>query len=342
MLLDSAACLAVSMFNPLVRAGRARRWFRRGLHVESGPFRVPDQNAPTARKKAMMFDSFTNWRNWLALEAAHTTIEAYAYEMGRLMQFHPGRDPIGFDLNDLTAYLAKRIEDGLGPAAVYRATNALRSFYKFHYGSESPARKLPLKKPKWHKQRSLSLEQVSDLLVSIDTSTPIGKRNLALVSFMIDTGFRASEICRLNDVQVDLKTRLAWVKIKGGQDGFGAFSEETAAYCATWRAVRSEMTRCEAFFVGFELHRPGNRLTREGLTDIIRSIGKGAGLRLSPHDLRRTFATLSILMGAPSRLVQIAGRWSDLKLVERYTQTITAKAIDPYSPISAAARRVEH
>jgi site-specific recombinase XerD len=287
-----------------------------------------------------MYDSFTNWRNWIALNSAQTTVEAYAYEIGRLMRFHPGRDPRELDLNDLTAYLSKRKEDGLGQAALYRATNALRSFYKFN-GSES-AKQLPLRKPKWHQQRSLSIEQVSDLLVSIDTSRPIGKRNLALVSFMIDTGFRASEICRLNDSQVDLKTRLAWVQIKGGQDGFGAFSAETAAYCATWRAVRSEITRCEAFFVGFELHRPGNRITREGLTDIIRLLGKNAGLRLSPHDLRRTFATLSILMGAPSRLVQVAGRWSDLKLVERYTQTITAKAIDPYSPIAAAARMVEH
>lgn len=287
-----------------------------------------------------MFESVSNWRNWLVLNAAETTIEAYLYEVDRLMKFYPGQDPREFGLDVLTAYLASRKQSGLGPAALYRATNALRSFYKFHCGAESPAKNLPMKKPKWSKQRSLTLEQVGDLLASIDTSRPIGKRNLALVSFMIDTGFRASEICRLNDEQVDLKNRLAWVRVKGGQDGFGAFSEATAAYCLTWRAERGQIARCEAFFVGFELHRPGNRLTREGLTDIIRAIGQGAGLRLSPHDLRRTFATLAILMGAPSRLVQIAGRWSDLKLVERYTQSITAKAIDPYSPVSAA-RRVE-
>jgi integrase/recombinase XerC len=287
-----------------------------------------------------MFDSFTHWNNWIALNAAQTTIAAYTYEIERLMKFHPGRDPAGFDLNDLTAYLAQRKSDGLGQAALYRATNALRSFYKFHCGDQSPAKKLPLKKPPLHQQRSLTMEQVSDLLASIDTSLPIGRRNLALVSFMIDTGFRASEVCRINDCQVDLKNRLAWVTIKGGQDGFGAFCEETATYCATWRAERLNRARCEAFFVGFELHRPGQRLTREGLTDIIRAIGRNADIKLSPHDLRRTFATLAILMGAPSRLVQVAGRWSNLALVERYTQAITAKAIDPYSPV-AAARKVE-
>lgn len=288
-----------------------------------------------------MTDSVGTWLNWLTLNSARTTVEAYAYEIERLCRFHAGRDPVTLGLNELTAYLADRKASGLGQAALYRATNALRSFYKFHLGAQSPARMLPLKKPPVKRLRSLSLEQVSDLLASIDTSVPKGKRDLALVSFMIDTGFRASEICRLDDAAVDLKNRLARVIVKGGQEGFGAFSEETAAYCATWRSERVRIARDAAFFVGFELHRPGHRLTREGLTDIIRALGDKAGLRLSPHDLRRTFATLSILMGAPSRLVQVAGRWSDLRLVERYTQSITASAIDPYSPVSAAARRVQ-
>jgi site-specific recombinase XerD len=282
--------------------------------------------------------SVTNWRNWLALSSAKTTIEAYTYEIGRLVEFHGGRDPHDYDLNDLTAYLANRKQNGLGQAALYRATNALRSFYKFHYGDESPARRLPLKKAPIRQQRVLTIEQVGNLMASIDTSTPIGRRNLALVSFMIDTGFRASEICRLNDSQVDLQYRLARVVVKGGREGIGVFSEETAASCATWRAERANFAQCEAFFTSFELHHPGYRLTREGLADVIHAIGKNAGLRVGPHDLRRTFATLAILMGAPSRLVQVAGRWSDLKLVERYTQSITAKAIDPYSPISAATR----
>jgi site-specific recombinase XerD len=290
-----------------------------------------------------MFESVTNWRNWLELNSAKTTVAAYAYEVRRLMEFYSDRDPKRLDANDLLAYLANRKQNGLGEAAIYRATNALRSFYKFNSGKRSPARNLPMKKPQLHQQRTLNFKQVDDLLASIDTSVPIGKRNLALVCLLMDTGFRSSEICRINVDQVDLQTRLAWVTIKGGQDGFGAMSEETAAYCATWLAERESIAKCEAFFVGFELHRPGNRLTREGLTDIVHAIGRNAGFTLSPHDLRRTFATQAILLGASSRLVQVAGRWKDLKLVERYTMTITAKALEPYSPVSASvARRVQH
>ncbi len=94
-----------------------------------------------------MYGSVKHWKDWLTLNSARTTIAAYAYEIDRIGAFYPGRDPIELNLNDLTAYLAQRKIDGLGLAALYRATNALRSFYKFHFGSESPAKLLPLRKP---------------------------------------------------------------------------------------------------------------------------------------------------------------------------------------------------
>lgn len=289
------------------------------------------------------FESVTRWQDWLTLNAAKTTTAAYTYEVRRLMMFYPDRDPREMDFNELISYLASRKQGGLGEAAIYRATNALKSFYRHACGKRSPAKNLPMKKPALRQQRTLTFDQVDDLLASIDTSTPIGRRNLALVCLAMDTGFRASELCRINDDQVDLRSRLAWVKIKGGKEGFGAFSEDTAQFCAMWRAERERMACCEAFFVGFELHRPGHRLTREGLTDIVHAIGRNAGIKLSPHDLRRTMATQMILLGAPSRLVQVGGRWGDLKQVERYTLPITAAAVAPYSPVTAAVnRRVQH
>jgi integrase/recombinase XerD len=288
-----------------------------------------------------MQTSITTWRNWLQLCAAPTTIDAYTYELTRLATHFPDRDLCALTFNDLTAYLAHRREIGAGQSTIYRATNALKSFYKFHCGKRSSAARLPLHKPPLTKQRSLTLDQISALLATCDTSTPIGRRDLALISFAIDTGFRSAELCRIADTAVDVQNRLAYVVIKGGQTGFGTFSEETAAFCATWRADRASVARSGAFFVGFEGHRPGEQLTPEGLRCLMRRLGQRAGLNaLSPHDLRRTFATITTLLGAPSRIVQIGGRWSDLRLVERYTQTINPDAIAPYSPIKAAVHQV--
>ena len=62
-------------------------------------------------------------------------------------------------------------------------------------------------------------------------------------------------------------------------------------------------------------------------------MGKETGLGLiSPHDLRRTFATLALLNGAPTRVVQIAGGWANLNESERYSQALEAKHFAPYFP----------
>lgn len=285
--------------------------------------------------------SITTWRNWLQLRVARTTIDAYTYELNKLANHYPDADLRALTFDDLTAYLAGQRENGIGQSTIYRTTGAFRSFYKFHLGDQSPAARLPMRKPPMHQQRTLTLKQLTDLMASIDTSTPIGRRNLALVSFMADTGFRSAEACRIEDKQVDLENRIAWTMIKGGQSGFGAISEATAAYCATWRADRAAIAHCGAFFVGLESHRQGEQLTTAGLRCLFRKLGKHAGIgAFSPHDLRRTFAALSTELGAPSRVVQIGGRWNNLELVARYTQALQVRAIMPYLPTTAVAARL--
>ena len=93
-------------------------------------------------------------------------------------------------------------------------------------------------------------------------------------------------------------------------------------------------SEAQTVFTSFESHRVGQPLTAGGLRCIFRSVGKRAGLAaFSPHDLRRTFATIASLLGAPSAVLMVAGRWHDIKLVERYTQAVRAKDFARYSPV---------
>ena len=51
---------------------------------------------------------------------------------------------------------------------------------------------------------------------------------------------------------------------------------------------------------------------------------------LSPHVMRRTFATLAIRQGASTRLVQVAGGWSNIHMVQIYTQAIQPSDLDGF------------
>lgn len=221
---------------------------------------------------------------------------------------------------------------GVGANACRRIVWAIRSWLEFELGADHPAAGLKPPRPKKSIQRSLTPHKLLSVLSSCDTSTAQGVRDLAMVALMADSGLRASEVCRLRVSDVDLMGCQLVVQIKGGDDGLGVFSQTTGAYLARWLEVRASLARCPQMFV-HSYH--GTAITPGGLRAIFRRIGKDAGLlAFSPHDLRRTMATIATLLGAPSRVTQVGGRWASIEQVEDYTRGLQAEAFRRYLPIA--------
>ena len=241
------------------------------------------------------------------------------------------------NLEDLSALdaagLVKFVQDHKtwGNSQQWVALCCSRKFLDWEFGQSHPALTARIKRVRSKRQRTLTIASASDLLASFDTSSPKGCRDLALCALGLDTGLRCSEFCRLKMADVDLSTRILQVIVKGGSWGTGVFSEQTAQYLAAWLAVRAAAPGVLEFFTNT---RTGIALTRCGLNTIVKKWGMKLGLKLCPHDLRRSFATLSTIYGAPSRIVQKAGRWSNIDMVEHYTQDIDPEAIAPYLPVS--------
>jgi integrase/recombinase XerD len=218
---------------------------------------------------------------------------------------------------------------GWGNSQQYVALCACRKFLAWRFGLDHQALCARIKRVRSKRQRVLTAARALDLLTIFDRTTVKGLRDLAICALALDTGLRLAELCRLKVSDVDLQQRSLQVIVKGGQWGMGVFSAQTALYIAEWLAVRKGGAL--TVFASTRTWRP---LTREGLKVTVRRWGEVAGFKLSPHDLRRTFATLSTIFGAPSRVVQVAGRWSDLAMVEHYTAEITAQEIQPYLPVA--------
>jgi len=225
-----------------------------------------------------------------------------------------------------------------GPSSKNVCICSLRSFFRWHVGeANSPMTRIPLPRRHTKPQRTLRKSQVIRILASIDTSRPKGVRDTAIILVMLDSGLRSSELCRLSLDYLDLGKRRFVVRVKGGRWEDGGIGEYTASMLRTWLNLRDRFANANvrAVFVSLGGNSPGEPLTRYGLTVIFRYIGKRAGIYpFSPHDLRRTFATLSLKAGAPSRLLQIAGRWKSLKQVENYTRSLDVSHFDPYFPSS--------
>lgn len=237
------------------------------------------------------------------------------------------------DLKKLTAATLVawiQSQPGWGNSQQWVALCASRKFLAWHFGASHPALSARIKRIRGRKQRTLNAVHAMDLLASFDTSKPKGIRDLAIAALGLDTGLRCSELCHIMLADVDLVNCSLQVVTKGGQWGTGIFSKLTAQYINAWISTRQPAAGVGNLFVST---RTGMAMTRCGLTCIVKKWGIKIGLKLSPHDLRRSFATLSTVFGAPSRVVQAAGRWADISMVEHYTQDLDPAEITPYLPV---------
>jgi integrase/recombinase XerC len=205
-----------------------------------------------------------------------------------------------------------------------------QKFLRWRFGSQHPALAAKLKRIKPKPRRSLTVDKALELLASFNPYTPIGARDLAIASFGLDTGFRREELCSMQLANVDFSTNKALTLCKGGQYKFGAFSPETAHIIESWLQFRKPRDGVNNLFVSI---KTGKALTGDGMGCIFKAWSKAIGFHISPHDLRSSFATLSTIYGAPSRTLQLAGRWATIEMVEHYTGNLQLEAIRPHLPM---------
>jgi integrase/recombinase XerD len=212
---------------------------------------------------------------------------------------------------------------------------AVRAYWKWKY-TKHPVCAVRIRRSEPGPQRTLSKKEIEQLISVFNTEEPKGLRDLALVMLMVDTGLRASEICSLTMDHLDMGERLLFVRVKGDRWEPAAFFEYATSCLENWLVIRKDIAKkdTKTVFCSVGGNTPGHPLTRDGLRAIMRDLGEAAGLEtsISPHALRRSFTCLAFKAGAPSRTVQLGGRWKDLSLVERYSKAMQVQAMHPYSP----------
>ncbi len=238
-------------------------------------------------------------------------------------------------------------------STVKQAVSAAKSFLLWCREEEvinEPLHKaLKTPKVKVAVQKTATLDEVK-ALIGCCCDSEKGLRDAAIVSLLVDSGLRASEVCRLrvSDLQIGMRLGEGFVNIlvvlsKGGATLPAYFGQATAERLERWLAIRGRVARpgVEAVFVGVGGTKPGTAITRHGLRALLYQLSDKAGIRrLSPHTLRRAFACLATDAGANSRQVQEWGRWSNIELVERYTMAYQAgQRYAAHSPIDYIQRQ---
>ena len=143
---------------------------------------------------------------------------------------------------------------------------------------------------------------------------------------MVDTGLRRTELVNMNWKDVDLKTGVALVRRgKGGKYRSVVIGVKTRRALLAYRS-KINPAEDEALFQT----RTGTRLKPDGLRSLLKRLGDKVNLRISPHILRRSFATLSLKAGM--NLVHLQGLLghSSIEMTRHYIQMLDEDLIEAH------------
>ncbi len=258
------------------------------------------------------------------------TLDRFRRSISQFLATYP--DPSNCSAEQFSTWLTSR---DWSSSTIWVAYTAIRLYLRWLYGNSHPALLFKYVRQDCGPQRALNLDQVKKLLYSFDSGSNKGIRDLAICSLFLDSGLRCSEMCNLELRYLHLDQFSLDVLVKGGHWRSAIFSQNTALNIDRWLSIRKSIALPETktVFTSLGGNTSGSKFTRSGLQRTIKYWGDAISIPLSPHDLRRTFATLATRAGAPSSVLQVAGRWSNIQMVQRYTRSITLEDFKSYFPL---------
>ncbi len=209
-------------------------------------------------------------------------------------------------------------EQNLSPHYVHSFARAIKTFFNYCVRDElldrSPFDRVQMPKLPRKQKKALTPAQVKKILHACKY-----QRDKALITFLLDSGVRASECIALNVGDIDMRTGAVSVKQgKGQKDRTTFISAKTRKEIKRYLAER-EITRDSSITPLWVSLRTGKRLTYAGLSQIFKRLKKSVGIQeLSAHALRRTYA-ITMLRGGTNIyvLAKLMGH-SDISVLRNY------------------------
>ncbi len=167
-------------------------------------------------------------------------------------------------------------------------------------------------------------EAVTDRRHKFTMQRSTGKRDKAILLTLLDTGLRASELCALRIVDVDMKTGKVVIrsgeagKAKGGKGRIVYLGKSARRFVWRYLAERDDADDLDApLFIG-KFNKPFNR---DALRQLINSLGAKVGVKkCHPHRFRHTFAITYLRSGGDIFTLKLLLGHGSLDMVEHYAR----------------------
>lgn len=240
----------------------------------------------------------------------------------------------------VSRYYISRLSSQYAKTSINRKISSIRTFYRlmkergmitFNPFEETKTLKKDKVLPHY-----LQKSEIKAMYDSIDTTKPLGMRDLVILELLYGSGLRVSELCSLTYQDFDFGNDLIKVFGKGAKERYVPMSDKAKEAIDLFNTVgrpallllNKEKEKPKEFL----LNKNGTGLTTRGVRVILNNIIEKTAdtFKISPHMLRHTFATHLLDGGADLRSVQEMLGHVNLSTTQIYTHVSMEQTMKAY------------
>lgn len=244
------------------------------------------------------------------------TIENYS---GRLRIFFEtvGRPPQDIQTNEIRMFLVTyQVQNGISDRSLDKYRQILNSFFEWclneEYITKNPCKNIKEIKYEVEPRHSLTryqLEQVRRVCES--------PRDLAIVDVLYSTGCRVTELVNMKLSDINTQEFSVQIVGKGKKHNTVYLNEKAQISLNEYMAVRKGNSE----YIFLSERAPYKKLSTRTVELLFSKIGEKLNIKLTPHILRHTSATLALQGGMPITQVQKMLGHASVNTTQIYAET---------------------
>ena len=273
------------------------------------------------------------YKNFLKLERSlsDNSVSAYVNDINKLTSFLKSENKESIKCSDVDSKIIREFVEyiynlGISSYSQARIISGIKSFFNYLL-IEDKIKLNPtqlIESPKIDKKLpdTLNLEDIENILSSIEMNSFEGVRNRAIVETLYSCGLRVSELINLSFQNLYLDIGFIKVIGKASKERLVPIGSSAIKYINIYNEDYRKTMKVKTGNEGFLfLNRRGSKISRNMIFIIIKKIAQklNLGKNISPHTFRHSFATHMIEGGADLRAVQEMLGHESITTTEIYT-----------------------
>lgn len=262
---------------------------------------------------------------------SRNTIESYGRDIKKFLFFLKNKKT--FTRRDISLFIERLRIEGHNSSSIARYLSSIRSFCKYlileRYIDEDPSENLETPKKWLRLPKALSLEEIIKIL-ELQADSRYYLRDRAMLELMYACGLRVSEIISIKIEDIRFDSGFIRIKGKGSKERIVPVSERALLFVKRYmEELRPQLLKNRSVEEIFLTNR-GKPMTRQRFWQALKFYGNIAGIEISPHVLRHSFATHMLEGGADLRSLQKMLGHSDISTTQIYTKVSSERLKKTY------------